>query len=75
MTPHPMKIMIKLEHGKGRYHAVLDSGYLRLTIWTDFIQALQAQGSTVEASRESSEFATESPASEGAVPYRFCVLD
>ncbi|KAJ8533436.1 hypothetical protein ON010_g13819 [Phytophthora cinnamomi] len=40
----PMRIMIKLEHGKKQYHALLDSGCSRRIIRSDFMQELQSKG-------------------------------
>ncbi|GMG15480.1 unnamed protein product [Phytophthora fragariaefolia] len=75
-TPHPMRIMIKLEHCKDRYHALLDSGCSRPIICTDVMQTTQAQGGTLETSRVSFDLVTGSTTSEkelrrflGMVPY------
>ncbi|GMF28722.1 unnamed protein product [Phytophthora fragariaefolia] len=71
VTPHRMRIMVKLEHGKDRYHALLDSGCSRSIIRTDFMQALQAQGGTLQSSRVSFDPVTGSTASGGAMTVRF----
>jgi hypothetical protein len=70
-SPPPMRIMIKLEHGKDQYHALLDSGCSCSIIRSDFMQDLQSTGSTLETSSVSFTLAEGSAFSRGSMLVRF----
>ncbi|GMF59596.1 unnamed protein product [Phytophthora fragariaefolia] len=67
----PMRIMIKLENGKERYRALLDSGCSHNIISTTVMQALQTQGPQLETSAVAFELAKGSTQSKGAMEVRF----
>lgn len=66
-----MRIMIKLEHGKEQYHALLDSGCSRSIIRSDFMQELESKGSTLATSKVSFTLAEGNASSQGSMTVRF----
>ncbi|ETP10068.1 hypothetical protein F441_14211, partial [Phytophthora nicotianae CJ01A1] len=67
----PMRVMIKLESGKDRFQALLDSGCSRSIISTAFMQKLHAAGSALESTAVGFKLFQGSASSEGAMKVRF----
>ncbi|GMF24309.1 unnamed protein product [Phytophthora fragariaefolia] len=70
-APPLMRVMIKLEHGKEHYHALLDSGCSCSIIHSDFLKMLEAGGSTLEASTVSFVLAEGTTPGRGNTAVRF----
>ncbi|GMF26419.1 unnamed protein product [Phytophthora lilii] len=71
-TTPPMRIGIKLDHGKEKkYRALLDSGCSRSIISSEFMQAVKCQGSTLKSSRVSFELVRGRATSQGSITVRF----
>ncbi|KAE9354984.1 hypothetical protein PR003_g3062 [Phytophthora rubi] len=73
LSPLPMRIMIKLEHIKEQYHALLDSGCSRSIICSDFMQELQSKGSTLPTARVSFTLAEGNTSNKGNMIVRFSI--
>jgi len=67
----PMRVMIKLETGKERYQALIDSGCSRSVISTEFMQKLQQHGAKLKGSVVSFKLVKGSTNREGSMLVRF----
>ncbi|KAE9198591.1 hypothetical protein PF004_g19500 [Phytophthora fragariae] len=71
-SPPPMRVMIKLEAGKDRFQALLDSGCSRSIVSSAFMELLQQkQGATLENSQVSFMLVKGNTKSTGATTVRF----
>lgn len=67
----PMRVMIKLESGKDRFQALLDSGCSRSIISSSFMEKLQSRGSVMKSSATAFDLVKGTASSEGAIVVRF----